>query len=114
MGISIQYKIKSYFNYKHINNKKAHENILEIKETFSLYDPVRKSHPSQKRYTWRKKTPLKQARLDYFLISENLLSAVNKSTIDESYRSDHSVITLDISFVKFQKGKPLWKHDNSL
>ena len=24
------------------------------------------------------------------------------------------MITLDISFIKFQKGKPLWKHNNSL
>ena len=24
------------------------------------------------------------------------------------------MIILDISFVKFQKGKPLWKHNNSL
>ena len=31
-----------------------------------------------------------------------------------SYRSDHSMIILDISFVQFQKGKPLWKHNNSL
>ena len=111
---TIQDEKIDYFNYKHINNKTAHEKILEIKETFSLYDPFRESYPSQKRYTWRKKTPLKQARLDYFLISENLLSAVNKSTIDESYRSDQSVIILDISFVKFQKGKPLWKHNNSV
>ena len=61
-----------------------------------------------------KKTPLKQARLDYFLITENLLSSVNKSRVDEKYRSNHSVITLDISFVKFKKGKPLWKDNNFL
>ena len=103
-----------YFNYKHINNKKAHEKILEIKETHSLYDPYRESHPSQRRYTWRKKTPLKQARLDYFLITDSLLPFINKTLIEESYRSDHSIIILDISFVKFQKGKPLWKLNNSL
>ena len=43
-----------------------------------------------------------------------MLSSVNKTSIEGSYRSDHSMITLDISFVKFQKGKPLWKHNNSL
>ena len=37
-----------------------------------------------------------------------------KSSIEGSYRSDHSMIILDISFVQFQKGKPLWKHNNSL
>ena len=103
-----------YSNYKHINNKKAHEKILDLKETYSLFDPYRESHPNQRRYTWRRKTPIKQARLDFFLISENLLSAINKTSIEESYRSDHSMILLDISFVKFQKGKTLLKHNNSL
>ena len=50
---------------------------------------------------------IKQARLDYFLISQNLLASVNKSSIEGSYRSDHSMIILDISFIQFQKGKPL-------
>ena len=111
---TIQDEKLDYSNYKHINNKKAHEKILDIKNTYSLFDPYRESHPNQRRYTWRKKSPVKQARLDYFLISESLLSSVNKSSIEESYRSDHSMIILDISFVKFQKGKPLWKHNNSL
>ena len=111
---TIQDEKLDYSNYKHINNKKAHEKILDIKNTYSLFDPYRESHPNQRRYTWRKKSPVKQARLDYFLISESLLSSVNKSSIEESYRSDHSMIILDISFVKFQKGKPLLKHNNSL
>ena len=71
-------------------------------------------YPSLKRYTWRKKSPIQQARLDYFLVSQDLLTSVNKCSIEGSYRSDHSMITLDISFVHFQKGKPLWKHNNSL
>ena len=27
----------------------------------------------EKRYSWRKKTPIKQARLDFFLVSESLI-----------------------------------------
>ena len=37
-----------------------------------------------------------------------------ESIIQESYRSDHSVVLLDISFVHFKKGNPLWKHNNAL
>ena len=40
--------------------------------------------------------------------------SVNKSSIEGSYRSDHSMITLEFSFTQFKKGKPLWKHNNSL
>ena len=39
---------------------------------------------------------------------------MTKSIIQESYRSDHSIVLLDILFVHFKKGKPLWKHNNAL
>lgn len=60
-----------YFKYKAINNKKAHEKTLDIKVNSSLVDPFREAYPPIKRYTWRKKSPLRQARLEYFHISEN-------------------------------------------
>ena len=63
-----------YSNYKCINNKKAREKVLEIKSTYNLTDPYREYYPSTKRYTWRK--GLKQSRLDFFLISERLLSSI--------------------------------------
>ena len=94
--------------------KKKKKKILQIKENYCLVDPFREAYPSLRRYTWRKKSPIKQARLDYFLVSQDLLTSVNKCSIEGSYRSDHSMIILDISFVQFKKGKPLWKHNNSL
>ena len=60
------------------------------------------------------KIPYKRSPALLFLISQDLLASVNKSSIEGSYRSDHSMIILDISFVQFQKGKPFWKHNNSL
>ena len=111
---TVQNEKLDYFNYKTINNKKSHEKILQIKENYCLTDPFRDANPSLRRYTWRKKSPIKQARLDYFLVSQDLLPSVNKTTIEGSYRSDHSMIILDIAFVQFKKGKPLWKHNNSL
>ena len=111
---TVQNEKLDYFNYKTINNKKSHDTILQIKENYCLVDPFREAYPSIRRYTWRKKSPIKQARLDFFLISQDLLASVNKSSIEGSYRSDHSMIILDISFVQFQKGKLLWKHNNSL
>ena len=103
-----------YFNYKYINNAKAKEKSEELQYQYNLIDPFRDQNPDTKRYTWRRKNPLKQARLDYFLVSETLLSSVNKCTIAPSYRSDHSMVILNITFTPFKKGKPLWKHNNSL
>ena len=101
-----------YSNYKCINNKKAREKVLEIKSTYNLTDPYREYYPSTKRYTWRK--GLQQSRLDFFLVSERLLSSINTCTIETSYRSDHSMVSLKCNFNHFVKGKPLWKFNNSL
>merc|ERR1712074_9970 len=54
------------------------------------------------------------ARIDYFLLSESLHASVDKCTIEPSYRSDHSIIILNIAFNSFIPGHPLWKHNNSL
>ena len=60
------------------------------------------------------KNPLKQARLDFYLISENLSRSLQSSTIEPSHRSDHSLVILNLSFQKFKPGRGLWKFNNSL
>ena len=66
------------------------------------------------KFTWRKKSPCKQARLDFFLISKNLSQFIKKSEIWPSYRSDHSMVTLELNFTNFIQGKSYWKHNSSL
>ena len=53
-------------NYKNINNPKSRELLLDYMETNDIIDPFRESNPQLKRYTWRRRNPLKQARLDFF------------------------------------------------
>ena len=89
--------------YKQINNKKARDRVLEIMENYNLIDVYRQYNPEKRRYTWRRKNPIKQARLDFFLISENLLSSIEKSNIESGYRSDHAIIDLSLKFNDFQK-----------
>lgn len=57
---------KDYHNYKHINNAKARDKLLEINSHHNLSDIFRELHPEKLRYTWRKPRPFKQARLDFF------------------------------------------------
>lgn len=101
-------------NYRQINNPKAREKVLEHIETYGLVDIFREHHEDIKRYTWRKHNPLKQARLDFFLVSENLLSSSISSNIEPGYRSDHSNPKIVLKLNKFKKGKGLWKMNNSL
>ena len=92
-----------YYNYKGINNAKARETVLEIINDKYLIDPFRENYSTKKKFTWRKKSPCKQARLDYFLISENMRQFVKKSEIESGYRSDHSVVILELNFTNLNK-----------
>ena len=103
-----------YCNYVNINNQKAREKVLEFIEERNLIDPYRELFPDVQRYTWRKRNPFKQARLDFFLLTENFLNSLKNCNVLPSYRSDHSMILLDLEFNPFIRGKGLWKFNNSL
>ena len=61
-----------------------------------------------------KKNPLKQGRLDYILSSQKLSHLVETFFVKPGYRSDHSSVVLEIKFNAFQRGRGLWKFNNSL
>ena len=60
------------------------------------------------------KTPLKQGRLDYILISQGLSNIVENFSIKPGYRSDHSAVVMELKFNPFSRGHGLWKFNNSL
>lgn len=93
------------FNYLHVNNPKAKECLLNIKDAFNLVDPYRELNETARRYTWRKPNPLKQARLDVFLVSECFMSSMKHIDILPSYRSDHSPIVLLFQVMILKKEK---------
>ena len=57
---------------------------------------------------------LKKALLDCFLISESLFAEVDESCIYPGYRTDHSMIMMQLQLGKFRKGRSYWKMNNSL
>ena len=83
-------------------------------EDIGLVDIYRHQHPSAHRFTWRKRNPVKQARLDLYLISETLADIIDNCEIKPGYRSDHSCIELTITLNNFKIGKGIWKFNNSL
>lgn len=101
-------------NYSHVNNPKAREKLLEIMSDLGLIDCYRILNPDKKIFTWRRKTPFKQGRLDYILISENLSNITETVSIKSGYRSDHSVVVYELKFNSFVRGKGLWKFNNNL
>ena len=92
-----------YSNYKHINNQTAQRTVHNMNNSLNLVDIWREINPDIQRFTWRRKNTDQQARLDFFLISENLLSFVQDADILYGYRSDHSLITINLCFSKETK-----------
>ena len=100
--------------YKHINNLKSRTELQNIMNDFELVDSFHFIHPTAKRYTWRRKNPVRQARLDYFLVSSTMHDIITDCNINPSYRSDHSNIQIKVLLNKFDRGRGLWKFNCSL
>lgn len=101
-------------NYRNINNPKARQFVLNMKDDLELIDIWRTRNEKAKGFTWRQITYKKQARLDFFLISNNLLPYITNAEIIPGYRSDHSGILLGLNFTLEKRGKGFWKFNSSL
>ena len=103
-------------NYSSMHNirPRTRNKISDLMNEFDLIDVFRKIYPDKKAYSWRKFNSNKQSRLDYFLISQNLIGEIKRTAIDPGYRSDHSLVTIAIRKKEFKRDKTFWKFNNSL
>ena len=101
-------------NYVNLNHPRSRTALLEILEKNMLVDIYRQLNPNTKRFTWRRKNPLKQARLDYFIGSNSLMDIVHSCNIVPGYRSDHSRLNIEILLDSFEKGTGVWRFNCSL
>ena len=102
------------YNYKHVNNPDARDQFLDMLIDYNLIDVWRDLNMEEKQFTWRRKITDQKARLDYFLISEILLVQTNSAKVCPGYRTDHSMIFLQLNFGKTERGTTYWKFNNSL
>ena len=103
-----------FYNYNSHRNLKAISQVQSEMETLNLIDIWKLQNPDVKRFTWGTKTPFKRGRLDFFLISEELISLCPKSNILGSYRSDHNIISLSLNITNATRGRGSWKFNNEL
>ena len=101
-------------NYANVNNPRAQTELLVLLNKLDMTDTFCTFQPDRKRFTWHRKHPLKQARLDYFFISHCFSDLVTKCEIKSSYRSDPSIIEMQFALSKFTIRKGVWKTNNSL
>ena len=66
------------YEVKRMNILSKIQSLSNVIEENNLFDTFRELQPSQRRYTWRRKNPLKQSRLDFFLVTENIVNLIKK------------------------------------
>ena len=102
-------------NYATDNNRKnTRTSIKNLMSDHNLCDVYREISNDKQSFTWRKFNSTKQARLDYFLISETLVYETKSVSTKASYRSDHSPVVLELKTSTFVHGRSFWKFNNSL
>ena len=70
-------------------------------------------NPDGKRFTWRRTKPEVHCRLDYFMISSSLITAITNADILPGYRTDHSLITIHFAGNNNPRGPGFWKLNTS-
>ena len=101
-------------NYVRDNNVKARTVVLNMCKSMDLSDPWRMLNQNCKRYTWRQYKPVKMARLDFFLVTGDILNNVLCVDILPAYKSDHSAILLEVKLADTSRGKGYWKFNKTL
>ena len=67
-----------------------------------------------KRFTWIKTNPkITWSRIDYFLISDNLINTTLRTDIIPCVHSDHSAITMEIDLCTGERGPGIWKFNDT-
>jgi exonuclease III len=84
------------FNYTNINNPKARYAVISLASERELVDVWRSFHENDRQYTWHHTNPVKMSRLDFILVSEDIMSVISNSIILPKYKSDHSPVVIEI------------------
>ena len=100
-------------NLNKLNNPNSNEKINKLKEDLDLHDYWRIQNPDSRIFTWHN-TRNQHSRLDYFLLSGDIIPTIDSSDIRPGYRTDHSLITVNVSLSNQNKGAGYWKFNNSL
>ena len=93
---------------------KTAKTINDFLDSNDWIDVWRTLHENEFRFTWKRVRPLTMSRLDYFVVPQHMLGFVEDCRIESSYLSDHSMVTLEISFIDTIRGKGYWKLNTAL
>ena len=97
---------------KPVENKKCViDKISNLINLYSMHDVWREKNPNEKQFTWREKAFKVRWRLDYFLVSQNLVNLTKDCHITHAPGSDHCAVKVFIQSGSLNKkaGPGFWK-----
>ena len=97
-----------------MNRPRSRKRLTELMTEISLVDIWREIYPDKPKYARHKFNTIKQGHLDYFLISDELLSVINGAKIESSYHSEYCLISIELKSGHTHRRKTFCKFNNSL
>ena len=91
------------------SHTKAFKVIKQYAAKLDLIDAWAILNQDARRYTWRRRNPEIYCRLDFFLVSQSVMSNVKDTGISTGYKTDHSLITIKIAHHPNIRGAGFWK-----
>ena len=80
---------------------------------FDLVHVLRISNHDTLRYTWRRRKPEFHCRLDFFLVSQSLMCNVTHTDISAGFKTDISMVTIQVALHTNSRGPRFWKLNTS-
>ena len=95
--------------------KRSLTKLMRIMQNLDVTDIFRVRYPTLKRFTFHRKNPLVQRRLDYLFTSNALQEYIGDVKVLPSFMSDHSPVFISVNFLShIPRGRYGWKFNNSL
>ena len=92
------------------------EEISTVCDVYNLTDAWRSLNKDKQCFTWRIKSFRIQCRLDFFLVSQELIQSAKKCEIVYAPESDHSAVSLVLqsNHLNQKRGPGFWKFNTAL
>ena len=98
-----------------ITHNRSQMELLQQMEKYSLIDIWRFQHKEEQKFTWEKYHPdIILERLDYLLVSEELIPSIPLTEIAPRFLSDHATPYLILKPTQITRGPGFWRLNTSL
>ena len=95
--------------------KRSIAKLMKILQNLDVTDIFRVRYPLLKRFTFHRKNPMIQRRLDYFFTANTLQEYIGVIKVLPSFMSDHSPVFISVKYQSdLVRGRYGWKFNNSL